>query len=1102
MRSPRTATRRKSAGQTLVIAMIILGVLLALGLVFLAIVSRNIQQTSANRQRTAASDLAEASIRYAHSQLLQTTAGADWRPEPTIPTPAGSPDITRDPDILYIRPGSGMGLRTDTDPQKDLGGPDGLGPYTRVSTNNGRGLVRVRFAPSDANIFTSQPSGPLRNPGRARMYTIIEAVGRPGRLTFNDPTSLNSGNAVQFQNYADGASFRNALALMKKFDSQIVLSSKQIAFASIGIIETQRYITDKYHLSRPVNIGIPSNFGSVYKGVDVQSGKDLATGNVVTTPLSMVMGIDMPLFNFGDPPTPTASLVGLGGSLFSNVDLRVNGTIYAKLNAPLGEIWAISALLYGATDDAKLEVERNTIDPVTGAWVAPTTTTLQTGGNPDLSSRGLNFSTVFGQVRDGIATTDSDGFQRGVGTKDPPRAFDRDPDTGMTRYVLATRESGALVGNGNSGRFGYGSSVYVDNFADRQSPADERARAQVGTSGALVNDWLNPNNNQPNSGWQGAFYVPRGAYVRLLIDGFTIERDARAPAAQKFWKGPDGNQPTNSQGQPVQSGSIRYRIGFDSNGIQRIINSYTPDPTDPSRAVDIDAASPNFDAGYPFGGVLYFEGNVRIRGIIPTDVQLTVVSDATIYVEGSITKGVTDESGARLTRPSRSALMLIAHDYVAINTTQFFGPASGQNLEEVNDSSSAISFNPVRMRVGGAPLRFITEIPLDPRANPNNPSTWGPYAMDYREYQSPDPTENNGPAITTRLLLTHTMDDGPAPATYTSLNVNFGLDNPNTVTTDDWVYQFQLTNNNAATQPYIDAGAAAGDYRPIYGLGVETWQRYSRFETIGFPLITGNFAYDTTNGYLLESTGPPADPQGTYALTTELTNEFSIEHNNVGNDPTNDYLLARAAMVPADVRIEASVYAEDGSFFVIPGPPFNPNPNDRREVFEAAVNANGGFSDSSAIQQALQERLENFGTFPETPFYGEPLDVRIVIVGAISENTPASMDQQAQWLKRWGWIPGQIGALYDLSGATPRPILIPKSHVPSGYDLLGGTNPALFVPNLIYAYDPVLATARVNGFDASPANPVLRQDAYGRTLPPMPKLPVSPTLAYFGEVNQ
>src|SRR5262249_38863644 len=134
----------------------------------------------------------------------------------------------------------------------------------------------------------------------------------------------------------------------------------------------------------------------------------------------------------------------------------------------------------------------------------------------------------------------------------------------------------------------------------------------------------------------------------------------------------------------------------------------------------------------------------------------------------------------------------------------------------------------------------------------------------------------------------------------------------------------------------------------------------------------------------------------------------------------------------------------------------------------------------------------------------EPLDVRINIVGAISENMPAPIDQQAQWIKKWGWIPAQEAAEFDFTGAAPRPVLIPKSHVPSGYFIASppsGHPLDLYVPNLIVTYDPVLATGRLNGFDTGATNLDVREDRFGRTLPPLPRLPVSPSLAYFGEVN-
>ena len=39
---------------------------------------------------------------------------------------------------------------------------------------------------------------------------------------------------------------------------------------------------------------------------------------------------------------------------------------------------------------------------------------------------------------------------------------------------------------------------------------------------------------------------------------------------------------------------------------------------------------------YPGNGVVFAEGNIRIKGTLPPGVKLTVVSGATVYIEGNI----------------------------------------------------------------------------------------------------------------------------------------------------------------------------------------------------------------------------------------------------------------------------------------------------------------------------------------------------------------------------------------------------------------------------------------------------------------------------------
>lgn len=112
------------------------------------------------------------------------------------------------------------------------------------------------------------------------------------------------------------------------------------------------------------------------------------------------------------------------------------------------------------------------------------------------------------------------------------------------------------------------------------------------------------------------------------------------------------------------------------------------------------------------------------------------------------------------------------------------------------------------------------------------------------------------------------------------------------------------------------------------------------------------------------------------------------------------------------------------------------------------------------LAERNQRRYQLYGAAPETPFYGEPLDVRVTIVGSVSQNMPAPISARAR-----------------------------RSNV----------------PNLTLIYDPIFATGRVRGFQQAadtyvryirvqpdPVNaPAVTVDY---PLPPMPRLPVSPTL--------
>lgn len=1079
-------------GQTLVIALIMLGVILLLGFVFLGILSHNINSGKGFQKRSVSQELAEAGLRYAHSQMLTGTLGADWRGLPTppyaVPIAASTPVVSRDPDAMYLRIGTNLPVTVGSN-QIDAGGPDGLGFYTRVNFSNGRALVRVRYAPSDANVFAASASGNLPAPGRARSYVIIESVGRQGVINPNDPTTMNatpvtlgttngtgSSDGVNNIVWANPATVIPTLADTEK---SIPTSQKQVGFVSIGIIDSALYVTNRDMGSRPADIGSATDNGAT--SVDF-NGTNYQVDPVL--PVTQYGGLQT-MYTLSNNPIQVPNVPGFGG-IWVNGDLVMNGTINAYENYTLGDAINVTGTITAADSNAKLNLVRAEYEqnrpgyPATWYGGEPAIKAIgwaDTFPSNLLNSRG-SFSTYGEVLRDGLPGVDATGFRRGVARKEPPSMEQRDPSNGALRYVTLTRESGSYVGTGNSGRFGYGSGVYVDNFDDIQIPRDDVARAAVGGEESLIYDWLNPNNGQPNSGWTGPFYSPIAAYLQLMPDGFIITRDA-PKGNYGQWLNPDGSTPVAS------TSSLRFRVGYASDGQVHIVNALTPGIA----SINGTLINTDFDKGPIFNGVLYFEGNVRVRGIIATDVQFTVVSGATIYIEGSIVRGVVGNDvntsvnpGRLINTPSKSSIMLMARDYVTVNPTQFFGPGPGTKstgYDFPNNIPTPDGVYPIRAQSVGDNFTLEHEFLLNPDTaggNVYNPQTWLPYDGNY--------TTILGAKVPTLLMLSHSADTGSAAETFLSVNVNTGLPTS--------PFLFNLTPNNGASvllpAGYIEPGYTNAGWASVYGLGTEAQQRFPQFETAGFQLIdNADFTYTAGSPSLL--TGQSSNKSGTYSIQEEATNDITFRVTSIGGQSAAAYMMGQAAIVPADVRIEASVFAEEGSFFVIPGNWFNPNSADTRLAWLTKVQENlgNGLNQAQANAAADLYRLNSYGSFPEAPFYGEPIDVKITIFGAVSENMTPTISQQAEYQRKWGWIPTQ-------QGSPSLGVTIPGTHQ--------GAAGSPYGPNLTIIYDATLATGRVEGF--APTNnlvtdPYLRTDNYGRPLAPMPRLPVGPVLAYFGE---
>jgi hypothetical protein len=258
-------------------------------------------------------------------------------------------------------------------------------------------------------------------------------------------------------------------------------------------------------------------------------------------------------------------------------------------------------------------------------------------------------------------------------------------------------------------------------------------------------------------------------------------------------------------------------------------------------------------------------------------------------------------------------------------------------------------------------------------------------------------------------------------------------------------------------------------------------------------------------------------------LDQTAAGQGAIGGYNLGVGGSTAYLLGGAMVAPLDIRIEAMLYAQEKSFFIIPGYPMNPDPDDTRE----AAGRTGLRKSQSQLDSPTEIEMKNL-----YPFYNEPTDVRITLYGPIAENYTASSSDQSAWMQRWGWIPGTYGSSN---------IPIPDDHLraqdPDVYNRVVDPNPtnrpdlrtpqeaaANITRGIRYLYDPAFAmpyntptsvTLRTMGRGqraqaalravvrpqiVSPFNGnIVIQRQVRQVLPPAPRLPVCPGFVYFGE---
>lgn len=604
-----------------------------------------------------------------------------------------------------------------------------------------------------------------------------------------------------------------------------------------------------------------------------------------------------------------------------------------------------------------------------------------------LPSADPQFITAQGFYRDGYDGPGHDGFPRQIVRLEPPLIDLEDPATGVARYRQLTMNSGRWRNDRgvwyNAGRYGWGAGIYIDNRTDIQA----ESRSLFGGL-SLRADWIKPNNDM-TAYWRGSYYIPPGVQIILRPDDLNgdgkpdlilIRTDSDRRGAKRIWLGEDG-KPLPGTGQTL----IR---------------------------------------SYPENGVIFAEGNIRIKGMLPDPekypeyAQLTVVSGATIYIEGNILKFRRRASAKGDTRSPvegdpRNAIALLAADYVCVNTTQFVSLLTDTGPASVGSDA----------RDGRPPFHLI--VTPDPGTNFRTEFAFGPADYLFEDDFKP------------MLFVRDASDEG---ASYINMWINAGE--------NGGLYNFRA--QDAYTVPdYWPFPPAPGPAVPTYVYGLND-VRFGGMSGVG---VGTNFEH---RFWFLPTSGTSDFQPGRLDVSAGYPNRIEVGLDQVVLAQHN-YLLSGFTIQPMDIVIEAIILAQDRSFFVIPGPWFNPNPSDTRENYR-------------------KTGTRPPGTLPEFPFYGDPLDIKITISGAVTENQPAPRGDVEAWTAKWGRIP-------SVYGSSSRPTRHPGD-------------------GLTFVYDPLLSNPR-NPADGAPIRRKVYVDGLGNRiiggpLPIAPKLPVCTGLVYFG----
>jgi len=1008
-------------GQALFLAVLVVMLILLIGGVFVATVVFSQSSSQVDMDRAAAQALADAGLRFVDRMLLTSPEGADWRPRvppyaldtDSDPSTPGPYDMAADPSLMNA---DGQGTPYYTDMEMTRG-------WFAIREDLGGGTPGRYFRHGFAKY--PDPRDPV-HPG---------PDGIPGTADdFGDATTFGTGTVLLRVTYAPVVTDWSDPADPKRWSAGTL--AKCIKIEAMGRVDSEggRGIWQRVTAYKPYGI---TDFARFITDRD-------ETGE--TAKLCM-----NPFIDYDDDGTVDAAEIvrtRIEGGILCNTSLTLVGD-YAD-NAATNEIYLHSRIapgpdgvlgtsddVMGSVDDQSVRAQEIHLEYVTDPPVGGPSTDVYLDALPgDLptgpirDSRSSSFDTLNGRVLDDRKTADAtSGIVRRADRLEPPDLQRESPTTSTNRYIALTRESGTYVqmASGsleNDGAWGYGEGIFIDNEMDIQFGHDLEA---------LEADWLRASLTTGESGWSPTFtvYKPPAVRISLYPDEASITGgiaarirdvdpgDVLSDSSLLWW-------PNHQAGAP---GIRLERHDIDpATGQQRTWGYHQFDPGPDGTVGTPDDRYPGDDTrlhvmylDYPENGVIAALGNVRIKGVLPPkpdgngpdqsnrpdgswrDYNLTIYSGGTIYIDSQLIK----PSTAVLLDPNLASDPVFANldpDPTA-NPNYFYLDYYDSHIALLATDCVCLNTTQIVPHRFSRPANEVEEDPLNPAAGGHFAVPNIRDAMIRTSVRIPR-TSGGALAITAK----HT---GQEPGTaYISLSINGNLYDFGGGA-NEYVYSFSpqgtapesasLSWSLSPTYAYLTGSARqppfpAWPWQPplaMLSIGPLTWNSIVFMPPATVPAIAGQVPGGSRDYWL-----------------RKFKIEELVDHDS---DPNTSV----EPIGTLDVHVDALIYAQNGSWFVIPGEYFEPNTalhpydhdadpstpdipvggdldRDRDGVPDVDADADGNTitdADGDGVPDDFEYYARRFKRY----------NYRITITGAISENRPAGAEAVRDWIDKWSY---------------------------------------------------------------------------------------------------